>query len=69
MTVRCAARDEFQVAASDVVVPGGHVGADLIRHVRLATGHLGVPEAIGPRVVDLLRRRRNNGCQSEIICH
>src|ERR1700730_1927056 len=48
-------------ADADVAIPGRHFGADLVRHARLATRHLGMGETVEPRVIDLLRGSRNGG--------
>jgi hypothetical protein len=43
----------------DAVAPSRNFGAHFVRHARLATGHLGMGDAVQPAVLDFLRGGRN----------
>src|ERR1035437_2850242 len=63
------ARDKFEVTTSNVTIPGGDFGTNLVRHARLGSRHLRMGKAVEPSVINLLRRSRDRGSEFEIVGH
>jgi hypothetical protein len=61
--------DQFKIAAADIAVPCRDLGADFIRHRRLAAGHLGMADTVKPGLVDFLRPGRDRRGQCECVRH